>query len=266
LTLLQHPPYQGYLAVVTRRAPLSRLQEIAQDQWGLVTRRQVGDAGIGPTTIDRLTSPSGSLERVAYGVYQLTGAPIPDHRDLRAAWLQLQPAVPAWKRTADQGVVSHRSAASVYGLADLPADRHDFTVAGRRQTRRPDVRIHVGQLDDAQWITLGGLPVTRPSRIAADLLREREDPGAVAQIVVDALRGSHDDPGAFADTLAQRALAFGLRRGDGLALLRWLLGLADDPGADRWMEAASAHVDRESRRCPPRPNGRRSSRSSNADT
>jgi hypothetical protein len=29
-------------------------------------------------------------------------------------------------RTPGQGVVSHRSAAAVYGVGDLPADRHDF--------------------------------------------------------------------------------------------------------------------------------------------
>src|ERR1700730_12699689 len=100
---------------MSRQSPLPRLQELAQEQWGLVTRRQIQDAGIGSTTVDRLTSPRGSLERVASGVYRLAAAPIPDHLDLRAAWLQLATDIPAWTRTADQGVVSHRSAASLYG-------------------------------------------------------------------------------------------------------------------------------------------------------
>lgn len=229
-----------------RSSPLPRFQELAQDQWGLVTRRQVEDAGIGETTLDRLTAPGGALERVAHGVYQLAGAPIPDHRDLRAAWLQLAPGIPAWERTADQGVVSHRSAASLYGLEHLPADRHDFTVPKRRQTRRPDIRIHVRTLGDAEWIDLRGLPVTRPSRIAADLLRDHEDPEAVAQIVVEAVRGAFDYPGTFADSLAPLAGRFGLRKGDGLAALRWMVGLVGDPDTARWLEEARAHVERAS--------------------
>lgn len=227
-----------------RLAALPRLQELAQEQWGLLTRRQIQNAGISSTTLERMTSPEGSLERVATGVYRLVVAPIPDHLDLRAAWLQLAPDLPAWERTADQGVVSHRSAASVYGLGHLSADQHEFTVPRRKQTRRPDVRIHVRPLEDREWIGLRGLPVTRPSRIASDLLWDHEDPEAVARMITDAIRPVYDDPRAFADNLAPHAARFGLRRGDGLALLRWFLDMTGDPERDRWMDEARAHVDR----------------------
>lgn len=235
----------GYNAVVARSSPHLRLREFAQDQWGLVTRRQMGDAGIGATTIDRLTRPGADLERVAHGVYQLAGTPIPDHRELRAAWLQLAPEVPAWKRTADQGVVSHRSAAAVYGLGNLPADRHEFTVPRRKQTRRGDVRIHVRSLGEGEWLSVGGLPVTRPSRIASDLLWDHEDPEAVAHIVVEAIRRITDYPGTFTESLAPHAGRFGLRKGDGLGVLRWLVGLVgSDPDLGRWVEEAQGHQDR----------------------
>ena len=236
--MLQYPPYKGYNGAMPRPSPLSRLQELAQEQWGLLTRRQIEDEGIGSTTLERLTSSEGSLERVATGVYR------PDHLDLRAAWLQLVPDVPAWERTADQGVVSHRSAASVYGLGHLPADRHEFTLPKRRQTRRPDVRIHVRRLEDGEWIGLRGLPVTRPSRIASDLLWDHEDPEAVARLIADAIRPIYDYPGTFADSFAPHAARFGLRKGDGLALLRWFLDMTGDPERDRWMDEARAHVDR----------------------
>jgi hypothetical protein len=42
---------------------------------------------------------------------------------------------------------------------------HDFTLPGRRQSRRTDVRLHQRELEDQEWIDLRGLPVTRPSRI-----------------------------------------------------------------------------------------------------
>jgi hypothetical protein len=236
---------------VSRHPALPRIQDLAQDQWGLITRRQIEKAGIGTTTLERLVETGGVLERVAHGVYELIGAPTPDHRDLRAAWLQLAPEVPAWERTADQGVVSHRSAAAMYGLGHLPADRHEFTVPSRRQSRRPDVRIHVRHLNDGEWIGLHGLPVTRPSRIASDLLRDQADPEAVAQLVAEAIKGVFDYPGTFADTLAPHAARFGFRRGDGTALLRSFLDLVGDPQTDRWMEEARIHMSQTARQPSP---------------
>jgi hypothetical protein len=188
---------------------LSRIAEVTQDQWGLITRRQAELAGVPQTTMERLTAPGSVLERVAHGVYRMAGAPEPDHLALRAAWLQLEPGVWAWERTPAQGVVSHRSAAGLYRLGDLPADRHEFTLPGRKQTRRPDVRLHQRSLPAREWVRLGGLPVTRPARIASDLLDDHEDPEGVAQIVADALRGNYDYPGVFADSLAAQASRLG---------------------------------------------------------
>ena len=228
---------------MARYNTLNRLAEVAQDQWGLVTRRQAERAGISPATLQRLASES-VLERVAQGVYHLAAAPTPDHLELRATWLQLAPDVLGWERIHAQGVVSHRSAAAVYGLGHLPADRHEFTLPTRRQSRRPDVRLHHRQVADDEWISLRGLLVTRPPRIAADLLADREDPEAVGHVVADAIRGASDYPGTFADALAPHAAKLGLRRRDGLGLLRWLLDLAGDPQTSEWMAEARAHVDR----------------------
>ena len=199
--------------------------------------------GIGQTTLERLAAPGGVLERVATGVYRLAAAPLADHLDLRAAWLQLAAEIPAWDRTPDQGVVSHRSAASMYGLSHLTADRHEFTLPGRKQSRRLDVRFHTRKLADDEWVSLRGLPVTRPARIASDLLWDQEDPEAVARLIADSVRPALDSPGTFADQLGPHAAKFGLRKGDGLGLLRWFLELTDDPDLARWMAKARAHVD-----------------------
>lgn len=227
---------------MARTSTVRRLAELAEDQWGLVTRRQAEDAGIPQSTFDRLVADGSILERVAHGVYHLAGAPLPDHVALRAAWLQLAPDIPAWERTPEQGVVSHRSAPSLYGLGHLPADIHEFTLPSRRQTRRADVRLHRRPVGKHEYIALHGLPVTRPSRIASDLLRDHEDPEAVATVIADAIRGGYDYPGTFADSLAPLAARFGLRRGDGLGLLRWLLDLVGDPATAQWMDEARSHV------------------------
>src|SRR6202042_1673794 len=97
---------------MTQASSMQRIADLTQDQWGLVTRRQLEDAGFAATTIERLTAPGSVLERVSWGVYQLAGAPIPDHRDLRGAWLQLAPRLRAWERAPEQGGGWHRSAAA----------------------------------------------------------------------------------------------------------------------------------------------------------
>lgn len=239
----------SYVAVMPSVITMSRLISLAEEQWGLVTRRQAQLAGVPAATLTRLIS-EGTLDRIAHGVYRLAGAPLADHLELRAAWLQLAPDVAAWERRPEQGLVSHRSAAALYGVGHLPADTHEFTLPARRQTRRRDVRLHLGAVED-RWISLRGLPVTRPSRIAADLLREREDPEAVAHIVVDALRAVYDYPGTFAVTLAPAAAQLGLRRGDGMAVLRWLLDLVGDRDGTEWLaEAAAFPGDRKARSKP----------------
>jgi len=227
---------------MARTSTIRRLAELAEDQWGLITRRQAETAGIPRSTFERLVADGSILERVAHGVYHLAGAPLPNHAALRAAWLQLAPDIPAWERTPDQGVVSHRSAAALYGLGHLPADIHEFTLPSRRQTRRADVRLHQRPVIRREWVELHGLPVTKPSRIAADLLRDHEGPEAVAAVIADAMRGGYDYPGTFADSLAPLAARFGLRRGDGLALLRWLLDLVGDPDTAQWIDEARSHV------------------------
>jgi len=237
---------------MVRSSTVGRLSELAVDQWGLLTRQQAEQAGVPQSTFDRLVADGSVIERVAHGVYHLAGAPLPDHLELRAAWLQLAPDTPAWERTLNQGVVSHRSAAALYGLGHLPADTHEFILPTRRQTRRPDVRFHRRPVPSDECIQLKGLPVTRPSRIASDLLADHEDPEAVASVVADAIRDVYDYPATFAETLAPHAARFGLRRGDGLAMLRWLLELVGDPSTGDWIEEA-----RQSRReGGPRPPGR----------
>jgi hypothetical protein len=66
-----------------------------------------------------------------------------------------------------------------------------------RQTRRPDVRIHVRQIHDGEWASLDGLLLTRPPSTASDLIRSWEDLEAIAQVVADALRRSHAAPREF---------------------------------------------------------------------
>jgi predicted transcriptional regulator of viral defense system len=227
---------------MSRSPAWSQLLAVAEEQWGLLTTAQAQATGMAWSTMARMVR-TGTLDRVAHGVYRVRGAGEPDHLDLRAAWMQLHPGSPAWERGPRDGVVSHRSAAAMYGLGHLPADVHEFTLPGRKQSRRQDVRLHRAEVSEGDWIWLCGLPVTRPKRIAADLLADREDPGAVGQVIADALRPVHDYPGSVAEAIAPHAAGLGLRRGDGLGLLRWLLDLSGDPGRETWMREAAQSID-----------------------
>lgn len=218
--------------------------DLAEDQWGLFTRRQAEATGMAWTTLARLAK-SGAAERVAHGVYRLRGTPADDQLEVRVAWLQLAPDTTVWDRRPEQGVVSHRSAAAAYSLGHLTADLHHFTLPVRRQTRRSDVRFHRSALADDEWINLDGLLVTRPARIAADLLENREDPESVAHVIADGLRAIKDYPGTVARAIAPHAVSLGLPEGDGLALLDWLLDLVQDPQRDLWLAEARETSNRE---------------------
>lgn len=196
--------------------------EVAEDQWGLVTRAQAVSLGVPRATFTRLVA-SGVLVSVAHGVYRIAGGCDPGHLSLRAAWLQLDPQTPAWQRTRMEhlAVVSHRSAAELYGLGDLIADTHEFCVPVRTQTRRQDVRLYLRDIPSSDRAVVDGLPVTAPHRIVADLLAVREDGGAIATIAVEAVRRGLTTPAQI--TASVGPLARRYRATDGNALTNQLL-------------------------------------------
>ena len=163
--------------------------ELADGQAGHLTRAQALAWGLDDLTLARL-SADGIVERADHGVYRLPTASEDDVARIWVAWLRLDPARPAWERARDPDVVvSHRSAARVYGLGVLPVELCEFTSTGRAryQTRRPDVSLRRARLGSAEWEIVGGLPVTRPHRILADLVVAGEDGDHLGRIAVEAL-------------------------------------------------------------------------------
>ena len=58
------------------------LAEVAAEQWGLVTSAQAADRGVSNQAIAYFLR-AGALERLAHGVYRLTGAPGDEFDELR---------------------------------------------------------------------------------------------------------------------------------------------------------------------------------------
>lgn len=210
---------------MARGASLGRLAEVSARQWGLVTARQARTEGVSAPDLHRLVGDE-ALEVVTRGVYFVRGGPHPDLLELRAAWLQLQPAVEVEQRNTVEGVVSHTSAALVHGLGDFLGDRHEFTLPSRRQTRRPDVILHRGDVGDGDVEWVDALPVTSVSRTIGDLLTRQHDGGHVARVALGALAKGTVSRAELVAVLARFALSFGLPAGDGEAVLDHLGALA----------------------------------------
>lgn len=198
-----------------RSDALSVLSGVAADQWGLVTAAQAKDAGVGGVQLKRLTE-AGLLENVARGVYLLTGAGQPPHLEIKAAWLRLQPAVPAWQRDPSDpqsGVVSHSSACELLELGDIPTIGVELSVPKRRVTQDPSVRLRTAVVDPAETTVVDGLPVTNAHRTVVDLLRARADGGHVGGVIASAERRDMLSLNALAGDVAPFARAYGMPRG-----------------------------------------------------
>lgn len=198
--------------------------DLAAEQWGLVTTAQARSLGVSPQAVARLAA-QGGLERVAHGVYRVNGTPPSSLDVVRAAWLALDPSSRVGDRLRAESpvVVSHRSAAAILGLGDLEADRSEFTSSERKQTRRPDIQIHRGQVGADEWTVVDGLPVTTAIRTVADLAAAHIDGGHLASAVRDALTRHQVDEQLLEETLRKHAHHYGVGIGDGEALLMRLL-------------------------------------------
>ena len=196
------------------------LADVAAEQWGLVTTAQARALGVSAQGVARL-SDQGALERMTHGVYRVSGAPPEPLDELHAAWLTLDPGRRAADRLRDPApaVVSHRSAAGLHGLGDLDADEHEFTTQGRKQSRRPGIRLHRGRVAAREWTVVDGMPVTTVLRTVADLAAARVDGGHLASVVRDALTVKQVSDQELSAVLRPYAHRYGAPLGDGEALL-----------------------------------------------
>jgi hypothetical protein len=204
------------------------LAELSASQWGMVTTAQAAAHGVQRLDLSRL-SKAGHLERLTHGVYRDAGAPTDEFESLRAAWLAADPSYTAEQRLGDLPdgvVVMGESAASLHGVGDLLADRHEFSTPIRRQTQRPEVSYRQRQLRPGDVTIVHGLPVTTIERTVADLVQDRTDLSLVADVLRDAARTRRLDPDRLAELLAPLAARNNLRKDDGAALLDHLTALA----------------------------------------
>lgn len=171
----------------------------------------------------RLTSRL--LDRVGRGVYRLAGAPADPHEALKAARLGTDPGRTASARLADGTagvIVADASAASLHGIGEFWADRHEFVSPARRQTQRKDVRFRVRTLTTGDVTVVSGLPVMSVERTIVDLLDDIGDLSIVADVLRDADRVGNLDWKHLVQLLSPFAARAGFKPGDSAALLDYL--------------------------------------------
>lgn len=168
----------------TPRPTFDRLADrLAARQHGVVTRRQLLDAGLSKGMIDRRLG-SGRLKRLHRGVY-LVGPVLPPLALEMAACLACGPAA----------VLSHRSAAGVWGFVKAGRRRTmDVSIRPGGGTRRPGIVTHRPEgMEPDETTVLDGVPITTPARTLYDLARMLR-PRALERAVSQALASGRITP------------------------------------------------------------------------
>jgi very-short-patch-repair endonuclease len=150
------------------------IASLAARQCGVVTTAQLAAAGIGRSGIAHRVA-NGRLTPVHRGVYRVGPIVAPYALEMAAI-------------LATGGVLSHHSAAAVWGIRpDYDGDVHT-TVTGIDARSRPGLRVH--QAVSLKAAVQFGLPLTTPARTLHDLapiLRQHDLDRAVEEAVIRGL-------------------------------------------------------------------------------
>src|ERR687893_920555 len=158
-----------------RRADV-RLAEAAARQLGLVRREDIAAIGVSDRELEHLVAV-GLLEGVHTGIYRHVAVPLDGRaRVLAAVWA-----------AGSVAVASHRTAAWLWEMRDVPRWRPEGTVAGRSRRSPTRVTVHrTDRLDPMDVTACEGIPVTTVPRTLLDL-GAVTDPPVVRQATQDAV-------------------------------------------------------------------------------
>lgn len=202
------------------------LQLLAASQWGLFSSAQAQDAGVGRTQLSRMVA-DGRIEGLTFGVYRFTSGETTSLADVKAAWISIFPketAFARFKKEIPDAVVAGGTAAYMHRIGDLYASPYTFIMQKRKQTTRDDIKYRQWDIDPQDIEVIDGLPVTTVERTIADLIRMKEDPSLVDDIIGDAVRKNiFIDADRLAVLLVPLAARNGYSSHDGKAFARDLI-------------------------------------------
>jgi len=138
------------------------ISRIAAHQKGLVIREQLCACGLRRGAIAHRLK-NGRLHRRHPGVY-LVG-----HTSLE----QFAAEMAAVLYFGGHAILSHRTAALVWGLVETPPDQISLTIVATDRRSRPGLRLHrAAGIDPREVQACHGLPLTSPARTLLDLAGE----------------------------------------------------------------------------------------------
>jgi very-short-patch-repair endonuclease len=164
---------------------------LAARQHGVLTRRQLLDAGVSSRGIE-LRLGNGRLHRVARGVY-IVGRP---ELTRRGRWMV------ATLACGPRAVLSHGSAAALWGIASEPEGLIEVTLRVFSARERPGIRIYRRpSLQERDIAALSSIPVTGIVRTLIDL-STRLSPAGIERVVNEADTRNLIDPESLHAALA----------------------------------------------------------------
>ena len=134
------------------------LWRLVARQHGVVTREQLLARGYSGRAVQHRVA-TGRLHPIARGIYAVGRPDVPRNGRLMAAVLSCGP----------DAVVSHESAAALWGVRAERGGGIDVTVPPHVRRRRPGIRLHRHSLDPADRTERERVPVTAIHRTLLDL-------------------------------------------------------------------------------------------------
>lgn len=188
------------------------IARIGARQDNVITRAQLLAAGLGRGAIEHRLRV-GWMQRMHQAVYLIGPAPPTPVARARAAVL-----------ACDGAVVSHRSAAEMFGLLTQTSGDVHVTVVGRNPKPQPGIRLHrVGGFGRGEVTRMRGIPLTSVARTICDLAAS-EPPRDLEHAFQEAL---------YREIVTDRALAVVLEREPRRRGARVIRALLRDPRMTR---------------------------------
>ena len=133
--------------------------DLVAEQHGVVTHAQLTGLGLGPGAI-RHRLVNGRLHRLMRGVYAVGRPDV----EARGRWMA------AVLACGPEALLSHRSAAALWGIRREPGESMEVVVPAGTPRRRPGIRVHRRRDHDAPGRRfVDRIPVTHPIATLVDL-------------------------------------------------------------------------------------------------
>ena len=172
---------------------IDALYRLAEPRAGYFTTTEASRAGVSRQQLSYLAG-SGSIERVAHGIYRLRRFPAQRFEDVIVACL--------W--AGEDSAASHDTALAVYELTDSMPARVHITVPRPFRGKRRGVVVHVAPLDVGERTSRAGVPVTTVERTVADIANESGTAAAI-EVATEAIQRGLATPQRLRASLSDRS-------------------------------------------------------------